>query len=186
MNQENDLQNQTDFELVDRSLNGDSEAFTLLVQKYQRPIYFTALRMVSGHEEAADIAQQAFMNAFRSLRQFKRKSSFKTWLYQIVINLCRNHIKSETRRPNFMDISEIDIVDHSLSPLDVLEDKAQSRRVYEAMRKLPEKQRVAVILRVYEECSYQDIAKILGCLSVTARTHFHYGILNLRKNLEGV
>ncbi|MEK7286371.1 MAG: sigma-70 family RNA polymerase sigma factor [Nitrospirota bacterium] len=174
-----------DLALIDRALKGDTEAFSELVEKYQRPIYFTVLRMLSDHEEAADIAQQTFMNAFRSLADFRRDASFKTWLYQIAINLVRNKIKEKMRQPEFEDVEEMDIIADQKMPFDQLDDENRSSRMNAAIQTLPKQQRMTVILRVYEERSYEEIAKILGCAQETARAHFHLGIRALRKVLKG-
>ncbi|MEK7747937.1 MAG: sigma-70 family RNA polymerase sigma factor [Nitrospirota bacterium] len=171
--------------LIERALKGDTEAFSALVETYQRPIYFTVLRMLSDHEEAADIAQQTFINAFRSLADFRSDASFKTWLYQIAINLCRNKIKERARQPDFEDIEEIEIAANQKTPFDKIDDENRGYRVRQAIQKLPEQQRMTLILRVYEEYSYEQIASQLGCAQETARANFHHGIRNLRKALGG-
>jgi len=175
-----------DLELVNRSLNGDTDAFSDLVQKYQKQVYYTALRMLAEHEDAADIAQQTFINAFRALSTFKRQASFKTWIYQIAINLCRNCIKERTRKPAFQDIEETDVVDNAPTPLDRLDGRSQADLVSRAIEKLPDQQRATVILRVYEDCSYEQIADTLGCSLSTARGNYHHGILALRRMMEGM
>jgi len=175
-----------DLDLVDRALSGDTEAFSELVQKYQKPIYYTALRMLAEHEDAADIAQQTFINAFRALLTFKRQASFKTWIYQIAINLCRNCIKERTRKPRFQDIEEVEMVDGKPMPFDRLNESSHADLVSQAIGRLPDQQRTSVILRVYQEYSYEQIADTLGCSKATARVHYHHGIRSLRKMMEGI
>ncbi len=176
---------ESDLELLDSALKGDTEAFSKLVQKYQKPIYFLALRMTSWeHDEAADITQQTFINAFRSLGKFKRQSSFKTWLYQIGINLCLNSVKGKKKNPTSVDIADVDIIDTEESPFDKLSQNNRSNRISQAILELPEQQRLTVILRVYEGYSYKQIADTLGCIQTTARVNYHHGIQNLRKALQ--
>jgi len=174
-----------DLDLVDRAFKGDTEAFSELVEKYQKPIYYMALRMLANHEDAADIAQQTFINAFRALSRFRRQASFKTWIYQIAMNLSRNCIKERTRKPLFQDIEEAEVIDSRPTPLDSLNDKSHADQVSRAIGKLPDQQRATVILRVYEDYSYEQIADTLGCAVATARGNYHHGILALRKMMEG-
>jgi len=141
---------------------------------------------LTGHEDAADIAQQTFINAFRALSTFKKQASFKTWVYQIAINLCRNCIKERTRRPVFQDIEETDLADNAKTSLDRLHERSRADQVSRAIRKLPDQQRATVILRVYEDYSYEQIADTLGCSLSTARGNYHHGILALRKMMEGI
>ncbi len=175
-----------DLEWVDRALQGDTEAFSKLVEKYQKPVYFTAMRILSDHEEAADIAQQTFVNAFRSLSTFRRESSFKTWAYQIAINLCRNRIKERTRLPDMLDITEIEVIDSERLPLDSLDERERAKQIQQAVQRLPDQQRMTLVLRVYEGYSYEQIADLLGCAQETARANYHHGVRSLRKMLEGV
>jgi len=175
-----------DFDCIDRVLRGDTEAFSELVEKHQKPLYYTVLRILSEPEEAADIAQQAFINAYRSLATFKRESSFKTWLYQIAINLCRNRIGEKTRRPEGIDMEEVDIPDSAQLPFDQLDESYRSDHIRQAIAGLPEQQRLTVVLRIYDGHSYEQIADLLGCAPETARVHFHYAIKNLRKGLKGI
>ncbi len=175
-----------DLDLIERSLNGETEAFSELVEKYQRVIYFTALRMLSEQEDAADVTQQTFINAFRSLAKFRKESSFKTWLYQIAINLCRNRIRERTQQPDFEEIEEMDIAATERTPFEKLDDEYTSDQVNRAIQALPEQQRSTVILRIYGECSYEQIAHILECAQETARANYHHGVRNLRKALKEV
>lgn len=173
-----------DFVLIDQFLSGEEEAFSVLVERYQKGIYFMALRMVRTHEEADDLAQQTFLNAFRAMKEFKRQSSFKTWLYQIMMNLSRNHIRDRARHPVVDEaIEALPIKDAAPSQIDLLLDQERSGRLNTAMAALPEQQRLTLMLRAFGEQSYDNIAKVLGCLPGTARTNYHHAIIGMKKML---
>lgn len=143
-----------------------------------------ALRIVGTHEEADDLAQQTFINAFRAIDQFEKRASFKTWLYQIVINLSRNYLRDRARRPKtegVEDMNEISVSDKSPSQIDLLLKAETSHQLKIAIDALPEKQRLTLMLRAFGEESYENIAKAMGCLSGTARANYHHSIVALKK-----
>ncbi len=173
-----------DLDLIDRIQKGEEDAFTKLVQRYQKAIYYMALRIVGSHEEADDLAQQAFINAFRSIDKFERRASVKTWLCQIVINLSRNYLRDRARRPNMKGSEEIDemmLPDPSASPMDILLQEESSHHLKTAIASLPEQQRITLTLRAFEEESYENIANIMHCLPGTARANYHHAIMRLKK-----
>ncbi len=169
-----------DFQLIDDFLEGDQAAFETLVRKYQKEIYYFVLRIVGNEEEAKDIAQMAFVNVFRSLKRFKKESKFKTWLYKIALNLCRNHLKKSRVTPS-------DELDPNLAgdddPADSLIEKEKRRVLQRAIEELPEKQRLTVILRTYRDLSYADVSSILGCSEGAAKANFHFALQKLKKKL---
>jgi RNA polymerase sigma-70 factor (ECF subfamily) len=88
----------SDFDLLDRFEEGDRGALEEIVSRYQKPIYFFILRKVWNEADAADLSQKTFVNAFRNIHSFDRRSNFKTWLYRIAINVCKNHFRDDPRR----------------------------------------------------------------------------------------
>ena len=169
--------------LLEKIQSGDRNAFDTLVGKYQRELYFLALRMVKNQEDAEDLAQQAFVKAFEKLDSFKGKSSFKTWLYQVAINLCRSFLRSRKPDTGFVEEMAAEEEDESAPLLRVLKNETAGLAA-RAVSQLPEKQRIAVTLRIVHEMSYKEIGDAADCSEQTAKVNFHYGIENLRKKLR--
>ena len=172
-----------DFELIDQFLDGDIASFENLVKKYQEEIYYFVLRMVGKPQDAEDVTQMAFVNVFRSLAKFKRQSQFKTWLYKIALNLCLNHIKKSKVR-------ETEELDYTMAsednPVATVVDKERREELAKAIEELPEKQRLTVVLRTYQDLSYQEVSEVLGCSEGAAKANFHFAVQKLKKKLSKV
>lgn len=168
----------TDQQLVERVQKGDKRAFDLLVLKYQHKIFSIIGRYVRDQAEVQDVAQEAFIKAYRALAKFRGESAFYTWLYRIAINTAKNHLVSRSRRPPASDVDMEDAEYYSgadlLKDVDTPEtslmcDEIQ-REVDAAIRELPEDLRSAVTLREMEGLSYEDIAAIMDCPVGTVRS----------------
>ncbi len=172
---------QTDFDIIDRCLAGDAGAFDHLVRKYQRGVYQLAYRITRNGEDAKDLAQDAFVQAYRSLQSFQRKSSFYTWLYRITVNLCLNHLKGTAR----MDPAEVDerVPDVREDALNVLARQERDRAVVEAIATLPPQQRATLTLRVHQGLSHKEIAEILECSEGTAKANYFHAVRGLQARL---
>jgi RNA polymerase sigma-70 factor, ECF subfamily len=172
----------SDFELIDRVIGGNRLAFEELVDRYKKSVYALTYRMVHNYEDAADLAQETFLKAYLGLRRFKKHASFHTWLYRITINLCINHL----RRKGSRQFEELDRVELVTEPdvLDRLAREEVQSTVNRAVNALPEKQRAAVILRVYQGLSHQEISEVLGCSVGTVKANYFHAIRNLRKSLN--
>ena len=168
-----------DAELVARVQQGDKRAFDLLVLKYQRKIMRLLSRMLRDPGDVEDVAQEAFIKAYRALPQFRGDSAFYTWLYRIAINTARNWQAASARRrsaPNVIEtedgetFSQID----NLTDISTPESLAASRQIVEtvnaAINALPEELRTAIVLREIEGMSYEDIAQTMGCPIGTVRS----------------
>jgi RNA polymerase sigma-70 factor (ECF subfamily) len=174
----------TDSQLVARSQQGDLPAFEELVKKYQRDIYGLACRMVSDPEEAKDVAQQAFMQAFMHIRSFRQDSQFRTWLFRIAINQCYNFLKSRKKFGEPVDCDEIVLVGEEDSPEDDLVSRDERRRLYAALEKLPPKQQAVITLKVEQGLSYQEISEVLGGTPGAARVNYCQALKTLKKYLR--
>ncbi|WP_290787284.1 RNA polymerase sigma factor RpoE [Halomonas sp.] len=169
---------ETDQQLVERAQQGDNRAFDLLVKKYQHKIIGLIGRYVHDHSEVQDVAQEAFIKAYRALGKFRAESAFYTWMYRIAINTAKNHLVSRGRRPpgSDLDISDAEIVDHSGRLADSETPEAAMARdqleaaVFEAIDNLPDDLRTAITLRELEGLSYEDIANIMHCPVGTVRS----------------
>ncbi|HTJ99693.1 MAG TPA: RNA polymerase sigma factor RpoE [Bordetella sp.] len=168
-----------DAELVARVQRGDKKAFDLLVLKYQRKIMRLLSRMIRDQAEVEDVAQEAFIKAYRALPQFRGESAFYTWLYRIAINTARNWLASTGRRPSTPNALENEDGEtfnetDNLSDISTPEAMVASREIAEtvnaAIQGLPEELRTAIVLREIEGMSYEDIAQSMGCPIGTVRS----------------
>ena len=168
----------TDRELVGRVKKGDKGAFDLLVLKYQHKIVKLVMRYVRDPSEAMDVAQEAFLKAYRAMATFRGDSAFYTWLYRIAINTAKNHLVAAKRRPvDFeLDLQDPDQYELSnrLKDIDTPEGLLLSNEIREAVedaiRGLPEDLRTAILLREIEGMSYEDIAVTMDCPIGTVRS----------------
>jgi RNA polymerase sigma-70 factor (ECF subfamily) len=169
-----------DREAVEACQGGEREAFDRLVERYQRDVYRLCYRYVNNHEDANDMAQEVFIKAYRALGRFRGDSSFSTWLYRIAVNTCLNFRAS--RRPPGEELPE-GLPDTSAAVGEQLEREEQARRVREAVRRLPEKQRATLILKIYNDLTHQEVAVILGSTVGTVKANLFHALGNLRRIL---
>ena len=180
----------TDEELVARSQSGDVESFNQLILRWERPIYALAYRVIGREEEARDVCQEAFLRAFRALPGFKGQAKFSSWLYRITLNLCRDWIRRQRRAPVSQMPEDVDLAEMAASqgPVESIEDLVARRElsavVEEAMAKLPEEQRTAIVLKEYHGMTFQEIAELQGCPLSTVKTRLYQGLSVLRRHLE--
>lgn len=165
--------------LVERVQAGDREAFGLLVGKYQRRLLRLIMRLVRDPAEAEDVAQEAFVKAYRALPNFRGESAFYTWLYRIGVNAAKNWLMAQGRRAPVMseiaDSEEEDAANDSLlrddaTPDRVLMSKQIGETVNAAMDALPEDLRTAIVLREIDGLSYEEIAQVMDCPVGTVRS----------------
>lgn len=181
----------TDQELVARSVQGDTESFNELVLRWERSIYALAYRVLGREEDARDVCQETFLRAFRGLSAFKGQAKFSSWLYRIALNLCRDAMRRERRTPlvavsDGRDPSELAAQQPSPAPSveDLVAQAELGRRVASAMRRLPEDQRTAIVLKEYHDLTFQEIADLMGCPLSTAKTRLYQGLSVLRRELS--
>ncbi len=164
--------------LVERVQKGDKRAFDLLIQKYQHRIVSLVSRYVSDHSEAQDVAQEAFIKAYRAIGRFRGDSAFYTWLYRIAINTAKNWIVAKNRRPPASDIDAVDAEQYSISsrlketstPENELLREEIERTVFDTIADLPEDLRTAIMLREMDGMSYEEIATTMECPIGTVRS----------------
>jgi RNA polymerase sigma-70 factor (ECF subfamily) len=168
----------SDLALIKRVQQGDRSAFDLLVVKYQHKILKLIMRYVRDSSEALDVAQEAFLKAYRAAPSFRGDSAFYTWLYRIAINTAKNHLVATGRRPTHFNL-DLQDPEHSevlsdLRELDTPEGLAQSEEIRETVNKaisdLPEELRTAILLREIEGMSYEEIAQTMECPVGTVRS----------------
>ena len=173
------LTQEEDQQLVERVQRGDKRAFDLLVLKYQHKILGLIVRFVHDTHEAQDVAQEAFIKAYRALGNFRGDSAFYTWLYRIAINTARNWLASQGRRPSAPNAIETEDGEtfnetDNLTDISTPESMVASREIAEtvnaAIEQLPEELRTAIVLREIEGMSYEDIAQSMDCPIGTVRS----------------
>jgi RNA polymerase sigma-70 factor (ECF subfamily) len=168
----------TDRQLVERVQAGDRSAFNLLVLKYQHRVLKLVGRFVSDAAEAEDVAQEAFLKAYRALASFRGDSAFYTWLYRIAINTAKNALVSSRRRPVDFDLDLQDPEQYDRhaklkdadTPEGVLLTEEIRDVVEKALEQLPEDLRTAIVLRELEGLSYEEIAEAMDCPVGTVRS----------------
>ena len=171
----------SDFDLIDRFLEGDTAAFDLLVQKYQKDVYRLAYRITQSVDDAKDLAQETFLQAYRALQGFQRRSSFYTWLYRIAVHLCFHHRKRSGRVEPVAEVPDASA--DSPQPLHNLLEAEQRHAVAMAIAALPPQQRAALTLRVHQNLSYKEIGATLRCSEGAARASVFHAIQKLRTQL---
>ncbi len=167
-----------DAQLVARVQQGDKRAFDLLVLKYQHKIHSLISRYVHDRAEVQDVAQEAFIKAYRAINNFRSESAFYTWMYRIAINTAKNHLVSRSRRPPSTDVDVDESDEYSgsnvLQDIDTPENLLHGDEVAEVVNKaldtLPEDLRTAVTLREFDGLSYEDIADVMACPVGTVRS----------------
>jgi RNA polymerase sigma-70 factor (ECF subfamily) len=184
-----------DLGLVQRVQKGDKTAFDLLVRKYQHKVVKLVTRYLRDPADAEDVAQEAFIKAYRAIPQFRGDSAFYTWLYRIAINTAKNAIVSRDRNPVEFDL-DLQNVEESSSmqlrladsetPESLLQTEEIRETVNRAIEALPEDLRTAIVLRELEGLSYEDIAQTMDCPVGTVRSRIFRAREAIDKRLSEV
>ena len=180
--------------LVDRVRAGDKHAFDLLVLKYQHRIVKLIMRYVKDPSESMDVAQEAFLKAYRAIPKFRGESAFYTWMYRIAINTAKNHLVAAKRRPldHASEISEPEEFDwhRNLQDHDTPEGHAIGEElrvtVESAIADLPDELRTAILLREVDGLSYDDIAQVMECPVGTVRSRIFRAREAIDKRIKAV
>ena len=176
--------------LVARAQAGDAAAFDDLVVKYSPRLYGLVYNMTSNHEDTNDMLQDVFAKAYRSIKGFRGKSSFYTWIHTIAVNMTLKHFKKMKRQsavsiddPAFGLASAIR-ADSDPSPAESLQQRERNDMVRRAIDTLPDKQRIVVVMHYFEQRSCEEIAEILKCSVGTVWSRLHYACRKLRGELH--
>ena len=175
--------------LIERVLAGDHDAFAQLVQAYEDKVYNLCLRMCADPEDARDLAQEAFVKAWRGLRFYKREAAFSTWLYRLTGNVCIDFLRQKKRRAAMSltvsgdEETQLDIPDPTPTPEEQTISSALRQSVSDAMAQLEDEFRMVLTLRVVEELSYDEIAEIMDLKVGTVKSRLARAREKLRKIL---
>jgi RNA polymerase sigma-70 factor (ECF subfamily) len=168
----------SDVELIERYFAGDAAAFDEIMIRYERQIYRVCYRFVENREDAMDLAQDVFVKVFEHLPTFRRESTLKTWLYRIAINHCLNHVKKHAQE--FVEVTEYTGTVRPSAHAQ-LEDREQREHFRRLVRRLPPKQKAILELRINEQLSYEEIARISGRSVSTIKASVFFALEKLRK-----
>ena len=179
-------------EIIKRLQEGDENAFRQLVEKYQQLVVNTCFGLVHNTEDAEDIAQDVFIEVFRSVHKFRADSKISTWLYRIAVNRSLNFIRDNKRRKWFRSVDEPNAPDskdaykisgETDSPDSDLENSQRTALLHEAIDSLPNNQRVAFTLNKYEDLSYKEISEVMQVSLSSVESLIHRAKKNLQKKL---
>lgn len=172
----------SDLELIQDVKNGDKKSFEVLVERHEKFLMKTIVRMTRDLDAAEDIVQDSFIKAYKRLSLFEGRSSFRSWLYQIALNTARNRFRKysrETVGTDNMDVAVDTQVENQIIALDV-------RSILQGeIAKLPDRQRMALNLRIFEDLSFKEIAELMQCPYDTAKANYRHALLKLKERLEG-
>jgi RNA polymerase sigma-70 factor, ECF subfamily len=171
-----------DIELVKLCQSGDVTAFDGLVRRHQDRIYRLVYKMLGGTYEADDVAQDVFLKAYKSIKDFHCQSSFSTWLTQITINQCINHLKNRNRF-KFLSFG-LSSRRSSVGPQIVAERNEKREKVCQVVNSLPIKQKAVIILHYFENYSCEEIAEVLKCSIGTVKSRLYYARMELKEKLR--
>jgi RNA polymerase sigma-70 factor, ECF subfamily len=178
----------SDEELVEACQAGEASAFDILVARWEDRIRGAAFRFLGSEEEARDVAQEAFLKAYRALDGFKREARFSSWLYQIATNLCRDRLRRRRTRAT-VSLEALEeagpvMVETRPGAHERLLERDLAQAVRRAIHALPEEQREVVILKEYQELTFLEIAQALDVPVSTVKTRLYRGLGQLRLRLE--
>ncbi|WP_431158411.1 RNA polymerase sigma factor [Winogradskyella poriferorum] len=175
-----------DDQIINAIKNGDTQAFSILVDRYKDLVYTLAIRMIKNREEAEEVAQDTFIKVFKSLDRFKGDSKFSTWIYRVTYNTCLDNIKKNKKHLNDVAIDEftfnkLDTIDNAL---DHLMKQERSQLIKQCIEKLPEDSSALITLFYFEEMSLEEISKIINVETNTVKVKLYRARKKLAVILE--
>jgi RNA polymerase sigma-70 factor, ECF subfamily len=181
--------------LMARIAKGDDDAFEILVNRHQTSVLNLIYRFIGDRTQARDLAQEVFIRVWQAAKSYKPEAKFTTWIYRIATNLCLNELKSAHHKKWFQFFrsdandeirAEEAVPDRSPSPEDILLTRERSRRITDVLLSLPENQRMALILKRYDEISYEEIARVMGCSVSAVESLLDRAKRNLQEKLKNL
>jgi RNA polymerase sigma-70 factor (ECF subfamily) len=173
--------------LVQRTLGGDSAAFEQIIIRYERRVLSFAMKLLGASDDAQDAAQEVFLRAFKYLHRLDLRKPIEPWLMQMTMNVCRNIGRNRQRRwHTFSQMVEPDVgpADDSADPHADLAEEQQRQILWRALDTLPEKERMAVVLRDIEGRSTSEVAEILGSTETTVRSQISRGRVKMKEAID--
>lgn len=177
-----DLTMMTDLELVEKVRGGERVAFSELVKRHQKGLLRMSLRFVKDIDNAEDVVQESFIKAYQKLNSFEGRASFKSWLYQITVNTARNKLRENKR--DTTDLDDVQVGVNAVAETNLVQ-LAVAEMLQAEVEKLPFKQKTALVLRVYEDLSFNEIAEIMQCPYDTAKANYRHAVMKLKDVFQG-
>ena len=183
----------TEAEVIEAILRGDTERYAELVTRYQQAAWKLAYSFVGNWEDAKDISQNGFVNAYLRLRSFRQEAKFSTWLYRIIVNECKDFFKRKSRRPAAVSIVAqpyneecvvFELADTGGTPREVLMDRELAVKLTQAIQALPLQQQTAFMLHHLHGVLVEDVAEVMECQVGTVKSHLFRACERLRGLLE--
>ncbi len=181
--------NYTDQELVQKTLDGDADSFSILVQRYQKQIYSLTYRLTNDPEDARDLAQEVFIHIFNVLGKYDQDRKFFSWMYKVATNVCYNALrrgKTEQQAVALDKVIEITplVARNEAQPEEYYERRETQELVRKAVAELPDKYRLPLVLRYLEDMSYKEIGEYMDLPVTTIETRLYRGKALLQKRLQ--
>ncbi|MFC1730189.1 RNA polymerase sigma factor [candidate division KSB1 bacterium] len=191
------MDKKNDVQLINDFLKGDIGSFNRLVNRWQGKLYHFSYRYLQDEEEAKEVVQKALIKIYKNLKKLKNPEKFSSWTYQITLNLCRDTLKSshKTRLIFENSFSRSDNNESNPGLDDIADDYDSSRRVHKSdlqdivkmtLARLPEEQRVVIIMKEYDGFKFSEIAEILNCPVNTAKARMYYGLKRMQKIMKNL
>ncbi|MEK7833667.1 MAG: sigma-70 family RNA polymerase sigma factor [Acidobacteriota bacterium] len=181
----------SDDQIIERTLAGETDAFSVLVRRWERPIYGLSLRMLGRDEDARDVCQETFLAAFRNLRKFRGDAKFSSWIYRIAINACHSRLrKNGSASEQSIDLEDDDGRKFELADTDaeLMPDRMQRDQlatlVRRALQALPPEMRQVIVMKEYEELTFAEISEIMQIPVSTVKSRLYTGLQQMRGRLE--
>lgn len=181
----------SDDQIIERTLAGETDAFSILVRRWERPIYGLSLRMLGRDEDARDVCQETFLAAFRNLRKFRGDAKFSSWIYRIAINACHSRMRKRGgAAEQSIDLEDGDGRKFELADTvsELMPDRMQRHQlatlVRRALQALPTEMRQIIIMKEYEELTFAEISDILQIPVSTVKSRLYTGLQQMRGRLE--
>ncbi|MEK7309908.1 MAG: sigma-70 family RNA polymerase sigma factor [Planctomycetota bacterium] len=173
--------------LVKQAQKGDRKAFDALIEKYHKAIVNFIYRNINDGSRAEELAQKVFVRCYLNIKHYNQRYKFTTWLYTIAVNLCKNELRDKTRRPRSVELTDLVRADvhRDASPVEALTNKEMQEKVSRAVQSLPEDQREAIIMSVYNDVPYKEIAEALKTNENTVKSWVFRGKQMLFEMLKG-
>ncbi len=181
----------SDDQIIERTLAGETDVFSILVRRWERPIYGLSLRMLGRDEDARDVCQETFLAAFRNLRKFRGDAKFSSWIYRIAINACHSKLRKHSgTTEQSIDLEDEDGRKWELADTDteLMPDRMQRDQLAALIRKalqaLPPEMRQVIIMKEYEELTFAEISEIMQIPVSTVKSRLYTGLQQMRARLE--
>ncbi len=183
----------SDDQIIERTLAGETDAFSLLVQRWERHIYGLSLRMLGRDEDAREVCQETFLAAFRNLRKFRGEAKFSSWLYRIALNACHSRLRKQgavveqSIDQEDDDGRRFELAENGVENLpERLQRDQRAELVRKALQALPAEMRQVIIMKEYEELKFSEIAEILQIPVSTVKSRLYAGLQQMGARLEKV